>query len=201
MAYDDTMVEAAVRSVKQRGLARFVHPSHGRSVLRYEHQLGEVLGIDRAQLALLAVLMLRGPQTLGELRSRTDRMVEFDDLAQVAHDLDLLAEAAVPLVVRLPRRPGQKEDRVAHLLGAGGAEERAGALHAGGGDAADGAGGQSWAPSGSVRSPAVLSTTADGGTEPDWRSALEALRQELAAVRRDLDEVRRELGMDDTADA
>ncbi len=80
VAYDEHTVEAAVTSVKTKGLARFVHPSHGRSALRYAHALDDALGLAPPQLALLAVLMLRGPQTLGELRTRTERMVGFSDL-------------------------------------------------------------------------------------------------------------------------
>ena len=104
VAYDESTTELAVRTLKQRGLTRFVHPVHGRSVLRYEHLLGDVLGVDRRQLAVLAVLLLRGPQTIGELRSRTERMVEFDDLAGVEHELDLLEHQAGGLVVSVPRR-------------------------------------------------------------------------------------------------
>ena len=78
-------------SVKTKGLVRFVHPSHGRSALRYGHTLDEALGLDTRPLALLAVLMLRGPQTLGELRTRTERMVQFADLREVEAELDALA--------------------------------------------------------------------------------------------------------------
>ena len=95
---------------------RFVLPSHGRSVVRYRQVLDEVLGIDDRQLALLAVLLLRGPQTVGELRTRTERMVEFDDMGSVEHDLELMANLGDGLVERLERRPGQKEERWAQLL-------------------------------------------------------------------------------------
>jgi uncharacterized protein YceH (UPF0502 family) len=116
--YDEATAEAAVTSVKTRGMARFVHPSHGRSALRYAHTLDEVLGLDTRPLALLAVMMLRGPQTLGELRIRTERMVRFSDLHEVQAELDALATRTEPLVVRLGRGPGQKEDRYGQLLGA-----------------------------------------------------------------------------------
>jgi uncharacterized protein YceH (UPF0502 family) len=117
VAYDEVTTEAAVTSVKTRGMVRFVHPSHGRSALRYGHTLDEVLSLDTRPLALLAVLMLRGPQTPGELRSRTERMVRFSDLHEVQAELDALAARTDPLVVRLARGPGQKEDRYGHLLG------------------------------------------------------------------------------------
>ena len=90
VAYDEHSAEAAVTSVKTKGLVRFVHPSHGRSVLRYAHTLDEAWGLDTRPLALLAVLMLRGPQTPGELRTRTERMVRFTDLSEVQAELDAL---------------------------------------------------------------------------------------------------------------
>src|SRR5579863_8877224 len=89
--YDEATVEAAVTRAKSRGLARFVHPSHGRSVLRYRHELAEQLALGERPLALLAVLVLRGPQTLAELRTRTERMVDFADLAEVEAELGALA--------------------------------------------------------------------------------------------------------------
>jgi uncharacterized protein YceH (UPF0502 family) len=115
--YDERSTEAAVTSVKTHGLVRFVHPSHGRSALRYAHTLDEALGLETRPLALLAVLMLRGPQTLGELRTRTERMVRFSDLHEVQAELEALGARSEPLVVRLARGPGQKEDRYGHLLG------------------------------------------------------------------------------------
>lgn len=116
VSYDESAVEAAVTQAKSRGLARFVHPSHGRSVLRYRHELAEQLGLDQPQMALLGVLMLRGPQTPGELRSRTERMAAFADLHEVEAELAALADRQEPLVLRLGRSPGQKEDRFAHAF-------------------------------------------------------------------------------------
>jgi len=115
--YDEFTVEEAVTRAKTRGLARFVHPSHGRSALRYRHELAEMLGLDGRQLALLAVMMLRGPQTPGELRARTERMAGFETLADVESELDAMARREVPLAVRLARAPGHKEDRFAHTFG------------------------------------------------------------------------------------
>jgi uncharacterized protein len=94
----------------------FVYPSHGRSVTRYQQLLGEHLAITEQQLALLGVLLLRGPQTAGELRSRTERMCEFDSIAQVEAELERLGGLPEPLVARLSRRPGQKEERWGQLL-------------------------------------------------------------------------------------
>ena len=117
--YDESVVESALSQLKDQHLVRFVLPSHGRSVVRYRQVLDEVLGVDDRQLALLAVLLLRGPQTVGELRTRTERMVEFDDLRVVEHDLELMANLGDGLVERLERRPGQKEERWAQLLAVG----------------------------------------------------------------------------------
>jgi uncharacterized protein len=109
--YDEATVISALDSLKQEHLVRFVLPSHGRSAVRYRHVLDEALGIDRRQCALLAVLLLRGPQTPGELRVRTDRMAEFDGLEQVEHELGYMASLSEPLAASLGRRPGQKEER------------------------------------------------------------------------------------------
>jgi uncharacterized protein len=78
--------------------------------------LGEAMGVDLRQCALLAVLLLRGPQTVGELRARTDRMTTFDSLGEVEHELRFLSTMAEPLVTDLGRRPGQKEERWICLL-------------------------------------------------------------------------------------
>ena len=120
VAYDVTVVEAALGALKDRGLVRFVLPSHGRSVVRYRHVLDESLGLDPVRLALLAALLLRGPQTAGELRSRTERMVDLADTAAVEHELSAMTTAEGALVLRLDRRPGQKEERWAEQLTAGG---------------------------------------------------------------------------------
>ncbi len=114
--YDETTVQAALHELKDQRLVRFVLPSHGRSVVRYRHVLDEALGLDDRQSAILAMLLLRGPQTVGELRTRTERMVQFDRLEDVEHELDLLAAHQEPLAVKVGRRPGQKEERWATLL-------------------------------------------------------------------------------------
>jgi len=120
---------------------------------------------------VLAVLLLRGPQTIGELRSRTERMVEFDDLAGVEHELDLLEHQAGGLVVSVPRRPGQKEGRFAHRLGDDDPTVAA--------EVADSDGGQ----------------TPEVGAVEMW-AAIETLQQEVMDLRAQLDEVRTGLGLD-----
>jgi uncharacterized protein len=116
VSYDERTVEEALGSLKAAGLVRFVHPSHGRSVLRYRQVLEERLALDDTELALLGVLVLRGPQTLAELRARTERMASFDGIATVDAELERMASRPDPLVTRLPRRPGQKEERWAELI-------------------------------------------------------------------------------------
>jgi uncharacterized protein YceH (UPF0502 family) len=114
--YDPALVETAADELRQKGLLRLVYPRHGRSANRYRLVLDEALGLDDRQRALLAVLLLRGPQTLGELRTRTERLASFDDLAAVEAELAGLTDREEPLVRRLNRLPGQKEDRYAQTL-------------------------------------------------------------------------------------
>ena len=114
--FTEADVQGALDSLKSKGMVRFVLPSHGRSVVRYRHVLDEKLALDSRQLALLAVLPLRGPQTVGELRTRTERMAGFEATSEVEADLDGLARWEDPLVARQGRRPGQKEERWVQLL-------------------------------------------------------------------------------------
>jgi uncharacterized protein len=114
--YDDRTVHAALDSLKARRLLRFVHPGQGARTTRYRQVLDERLGLERPELALLAVLALRGPQTVGELRQRAERLHQFASLGEVEEVLGRLARRDEPLVVHVPRRPGQKDDRWAHLL-------------------------------------------------------------------------------------
>ena len=116
MTMDEVAVQRALQELKELHLVRFVLPSHGKSVTRFRHVLDEAYGLDRARVALLAVLLLRGPQTPGELRSRTGRMAEFDSLAALQAELEVLSEQPEPLVRLLSRQPGQKEDRWQQLL-------------------------------------------------------------------------------------
>jgi hypothetical protein len=97
-----------------RGWTRFASGASSRA-LKYRHLFDEALGLSEPQISLLAVLMLRGPQTLGELKGRSERMHHFESLEDVQATVDGLAERE--LVVRVPRRPGQKEDRYGQLLG------------------------------------------------------------------------------------
>jgi uncharacterized protein YceH (UPF0502 family) len=102
--------------LRAKKLARVVQTADGR-VPKHRHVLNEVFELKAAEMAVLCVLLLRGPQTVGELRGRTERLYSFSDLAYVEGTLQALSERAdVPLVMRLPRLAGQKEARYAHLL-------------------------------------------------------------------------------------
>ena len=100
VSYDEATVDAALHELKDERLVRFVLPSHGRSVVRYRHVLDEALGLDAGQSAILAMLLLRGAQTVGELRARTERMAPFDGLHGVEHELELLAAHEEPLATQ-----------------------------------------------------------------------------------------------------
>jgi uncharacterized protein YceH (UPF0502 family) len=114
VAYDEETVSAALRRLAQRGWTRLASGAGSRA-RKYRHLLPEALGVDDAELALLAVLMLRGAQTPGELKQRSDRLHPFAGLPDVQEMLERLLERE--LVVRHPRRPGQKEDRYEQTLG------------------------------------------------------------------------------------
>jgi uncharacterized protein YceH (UPF0502 family) len=113
VAFTEGQVGHTVRELEGLG---FVREAWGARVAKYEHQAGKVLGLQSKGVALMCALMLRGPQTLGELRTNTQRLHEFDDLDDVHYMLQRLAEHEPPLVINLPRSPGQKETRYAHLL-------------------------------------------------------------------------------------
>ena len=113
--YEESTVADAVRGLRERALVRGIHRLDAR-VPRFQHLLDEKLELDVAELAVLGVLMLRGPQTAGELRTRTERLHAFESIEAVDAVLTALMTRDTPLVARLPRRPGQKELRYAHLL-------------------------------------------------------------------------------------
>ncbi|HVX67384.1 MAG TPA: YceH family protein [Bryobacteraceae bacterium] len=116
VAYDEELVDGAIDSLRQKGLAAVVSGA-GMRVMKYRERFAEKLNLGRREMALLCVLMLRGPQTVGELHSRTERLHDFADLAEVESVLEqLLVREPDALVVRLPRQPGTKEPRYAHLL-------------------------------------------------------------------------------------
>jgi uncharacterized protein YceH (UPF0502 family) len=182
MVLDESTTLDALQELKELRLVRFVLPSHGKSVTRYRHVLDEAYGLDTARVALLAVLLLRGPQTPGELRSRTARMAEFDSLEALQGELQILSEQPEPLVRLLPRQPGQKEDRWQQLL----------ATEVGPGPAA--------APSGAPGTesvPPLHTVPGSGDLGPrvaDLESEVAGLRDELRAVGESLAALRQSLG-------
>jgi uncharacterized protein YceH (UPF0502 family) len=115
MNLDEESVRQAIRELEKHALAGPADSFDGR-VTKYEHRLQEAYNFDRRETAVLCVLLLRGPQTPGELRSRSERMHSFDDLSEVESTLQRLMKREPPLVKILPRQPGTKEARYAHLL-------------------------------------------------------------------------------------
>ena len=114
---DEQTVEQTARSLKDRGLVRIVWSDTGRRTLKYHQVIDEQLELDADERAILTVLLLRGPQSPGELRTRTERLHPFADRAEVEGTLGRMARRPQPLVHELDRRPGQQDRRWAHLLG------------------------------------------------------------------------------------
>ncbi|MEJ7622409.1 MAG: YceH family protein [Pyrinomonadaceae bacterium] len=112
---DEQAVTDALEILRDRNLVYVFYGSTSR-VPKYKHMLPSVYELDPAATAVICVLLLRGPQTLGELRGRTDRLYDFSGLGEVQETLDGLARRDEPLIVKLDRQAGQKEARFAHLL-------------------------------------------------------------------------------------
>ncbi len=170
MTLDEEPVRTALSSLQEKRLAG---PSSGADsrVTKYEHRLQEVFNFDRREIAVLCVLLLRGPQTPGELRTRTERMYQFVALEDVVSTLDRLSQREPPLSAILPRQPGTKESRYTHLF-------------SGGPPAAATAASVARAPS-----PANLST----GSTSSTTERLTKLEEEVATLRRELSEVQQQL--------
>jgi uncharacterized protein YceH (UPF0502 family) len=115
MALDEPAVREALSTLQEKRLAGPASGADSR-VTKFEHRLQEVFNFDRREIAILCVLLLRGPQTPGELRGRTDRMYHFEALEDVVSTLDRLAQREPPLARILPRQPGNKESRYMHLF-------------------------------------------------------------------------------------
>ena len=135
MQLSEDEVREALHGLEAQRLAGAARGAEGR-VAKYEHWLGEAFNLTRAETALLCVLLLRGPQTPGELRGRTERMHSFQELSDVVAGLERLKTREPALVSVLPRQPGTKESRYAHLLcGAGESWTHSEAAPAAGGEA------------------------------------------------------------------
>jgi uncharacterized protein YceH (UPF0502 family) len=117
--YDESQIRAALERLSRRRFTRLTSGHQSRAT-KYRHMLDETLSLSPADQSVLAVLMLRGPQTPGELKQRTERLHRFGDTAELESILGSLSER--DLVVRMERRPGQKEQRYRHLLDGGAAE-------------------------------------------------------------------------------
>jgi len=115
MHLDEAAVARATESLRERKMVHQVERSEGR-VTRYRHVLYEAMNLGRPAIAVMCVLMLRGPQTVGEIRTRSGRLYDFSSLEEVETTLNSLMSGETPLVVCLPRQSGQKEVRYAHLL-------------------------------------------------------------------------------------
>ena len=113
MQLNEDEVRTALNHLRDQNLAAAVHDSR---VTKYEHHFQEVFNLTRGETAILCVLLLRGAQTPGELRGRTERMHRFEELEDVVSTLDKLSQHDPPLVTALPRQPGSREIRYAHLL-------------------------------------------------------------------------------------
>lgn len=185
MQLDEATVMQAIVTLRRRSLLRAIQPA-GARVTKYMHLLHEAPLLDRRELAVLSVLMLRGEQTPGELHARTARLADFADLPAIEAVLEgLMARTPESLVTRLPRRAGQKEVRYAHLL-AGDvslAEPGEGAsVDAGGAAAITRA-----APSTAHDADRVASL---GREVASLREELTSLRDEFAALRAQFDDFR-----------
>ena len=180
--FDETEVREAAERLSRYGLTRLASGAGSRAT-KYRHLAEEGLGLDREQLAILCVLLLRGPQTLGELKGRTERLAHFAGLDDVERVLGQLADRGY--AERVPRRPGQKEDRFRHLLS--GREETADAAPApltGGPVAAGGFDEPVSAPADGFDAP-VPAPAANDGLE----ARVAALEDEVARLRAQLAEL------------
>lgn len=174
MDLDESSVREALDGLNRKGLAGATSAAESR-VTKYEHRIGEVFNLGRRESALLCVLLLRGPQTPGELRGRAERLHRFDDLGEVQSTLQRMMESmpplAGPLVKMLPRQPGTKESRYVHLLT---------------GDV------ETLEPAASAGAP-VPPASADSERILKLESQVEALQRELAFLRQELAQLRLKL--------
>ena len=175
--YDESTVVEGLRRLALRGWTRLASGPGGRA-RKYRHLLDEALGVDAAEISLLAVLMLRGVQTPGELKQRSERLHSFADLGEVQDTLERLIEREQ--VARLPRRPGQKEERYEHLLGGEGAPAAAPV------------------PAPTEEEPAPVAEPSEGPEQPSPMplpgDRLNRLEAELAELREQMSSLREELG-------
>ncbi len=166
MNLEEGAVRDALNGLHNDGLAGPAGGADSR-VTKYEHRLQETFNFSRGETAVLCVLLLRGPQTPGELRGRTERMHRFEDLDAVQASLQKLMQREPPLAVVLPRQPGTKEFRYAHLL--------SGEVEAG-----------------ELPPPRVVSTSGDDQRVSRLEEAVPALQNEVAELKQQLAEFRKQ---------
>jgi uncharacterized protein len=178
-AYDESTVREAAQRLSMYGLARLAS-GHGSRATKYRHLAEDALGLGREELAVLAVLLLRGPQTPGELRARTERMAQISSFGELDEILGRLAEKGYAR--RIGRRPGQKEDRFEHLLGTAAAE----------------AGHEPVAPMAPPSAPTAPSyePPAPPPMGDGLAARVEALEREIAMLRRQVRTLTSELGLE-----
>lgn len=165
--YDEASVTRALESLRAKKMV-FVFEGAANRVAKYGHKFAEAPGLGAPEMAVLCVLLLRGPQTLGEIRGRTGRLHPFATLGEVETTLHALAgRAPRPLVLQLPRQTGFKEPRYAHLLSGTPAAANAAVVPA---------------------EPAAAAAAEPAGATNDDR--LDRLEQEVASLRRELDELK-----------
>ena len=173
--YDERSVEDAIDSLRTKNLVYIFYGAESR-VPKYKHMMREVYTLSPQEFAVMCVLMLRGPQTVGEIRGRTGRLYEFAELREVEETLDGLARRDEPLVLKLPRQTGRKDARYTHLLSGTPEFEEPGEET-------------------SAHAPARTSSSAraaDGERVARLEAEVEALRGEVAELRRQLEEFRKQ---------
>lgn len=162
--FDDKTVARALEAMRDKGYVRVVSGADQR-VPKHRHVFDEAMGLSAAQTAILCELMIRGPQTVGELRGRASRMHPFDELPQVEMVLQELSARSPAAVVRLPKQPGRKEARFAHLFASQHAMD----------DDEDN-------PQGPAPEAATLQVRAENDRITHLEATVEVLRGELAAL-------------------
>src|SRR5437870_3044167 len=162
MNLDEESVSTALVSLQERRMAGPAGGADSR-VTKYEHRLQEVFNFDRREIAIVCVLLLRGPQTPGELRGRSERMYRFETLDDVQSTLQRLADRQPPLIAVLPRQPGTKESRYMHLFSGG-------------------------APPAQEMTPTSRFETSDDQRIANLEAEVSTLKQEFAELKRTLSE-------------
>jgi uncharacterized protein YceH (UPF0502 family) len=173
VSFDETIVARALDSLREKNLAYVFHGSESRTP-KYGHLFPKAFDLSEAEVPLVCVLILRGPQTSGELRSRTQHLRGFESLAEVETLLQGLSLRDDPLILKLPRQPGSRESRFAHLLGGPvEVEQREAAPHQG---------------------ASIQKNQADNDKIAKLEEEVASLRQELSELKQQFTEFKKELG-------